>query len=188
MRNFLKFLCLVLTLALVFSFVSCSDKGSISSDNGNSASSGNTQSGNDAATVDIWDGSIASGVSEGSGTEADPYVIYIGSELAYAVNSGAEGGKHYRLANDIYLNDVTDPYWMLVTTNNHWNTAANFDGTIDGDGHCIYGLWIDNVGRPMTEDLLATLLKVALKIWEFVILILPPKTMPALLQAGFPVE
>lgn len=157
MKKFLKILSLVLSLVMVLTFAACSDKTTNSTDSGSKDNS----SGDDAntANVDVWDGSIASGVSEGSGTQEDPYVIYIGSELAYAVNGGAEGGIYYRLANDIYLNDVSDPYWMLVTTNNHWNTAATFDGIIDGNGHCIYGLWIDNVGRPDDGGLVSNLKK-----------------------------
>ena len=51
----------------------------------------------------------------GSGTEDDPYLISNGSELAYLaqqVNSGnSYENVHFKLTNDIYLNDTTD--WEL---------------------------------------------------------------------------
>ena len=63
----------------------------------------------------IWDGSIAAGFAGGSGTEDDPYLISNGSELAYLaqqVNSGnSYENVHFKLTNDIYLNDTTD--WEL---------------------------------------------------------------------------
>ena len=44
------------------------------------------------ATV-YWDGTVASGIAEGSGTKADPYIINTASELAYVVKDKAEKGK-----------------------------------------------------------------------------------------------
>ena len=69
----------------------------------------------------IWDGSIAAGFAGGSGTEDDPYLISNGSELAYLaqqVNSGRPyENVHFKLTNDIYLNDTTD--WEL------WGTTGS---------------------------------------------------------------
>ena len=69
----------------------------------------------------IWDGSIAAGFAGGSGTEDDPYLISNGSELAYLaqqVNSGnSYKNVHFKLTNDIYLNDTTD--WEL------WGTTGS---------------------------------------------------------------
>ena len=69
----------------------------------------------------IWDGSIAAGFAGGSGTEDDPYLISNGSELAYLaqqVNSGnSYENVHFKLTNDIYLNDTTD--WEL------WGTTGS---------------------------------------------------------------
>ena len=69
----------------------------------------------------IWDGSIAAGFAGGSGTEDDPYLISNGSELAYLaqqVNSGnGYENVHFKLTNDIYLNDTTD--WEL------WGTTGS---------------------------------------------------------------
>ena len=69
----------------------------------------------------IWDGSIAAGFAGGSGTEDDPYLISNGPELAYLaqqVNSGnSYENVHFKLTNDIYLNDTTD--WEL------WGTTGS---------------------------------------------------------------
>ena len=63
----------------------------------------------------IWDGSIAAGFAGGSGTEDDPYLISNGSELAYLAQQVNSGNRyenvHFKLTNDIYLNDTTD--WEL---------------------------------------------------------------------------
>ena len=66
----------------------------------------------------IWDGSIAAGFAGGSGTEDDPYLISNGSELAYLAQQVNSGNRyenvHFKLTNDIYLNDTTD--WELWGT------------------------------------------------------------------------
>ena len=63
----------------------------------------------------IWDGSIAAGFAGGSGTEDDPYLISNGPELAYLAQQVNSGNRyenvHFKLTNDIYLNDTTD--WEL---------------------------------------------------------------------------
>ena len=69
----------------------------------------------------IWDGSIAAGFAGGSGTEDDPYLISNGSELAYLAQQVNSGNRyenvHFKLTNDIYLNDTTD--WEL------WGTTGS---------------------------------------------------------------
>ena len=69
----------------------------------------------------IWDGSIAAGFAGGSGTEDDPYLISNGSELAYLAQQVDSGNRyenvHFKLTNDIYLNDTTD--WEL------WGTTGS---------------------------------------------------------------
>ena len=80
----------------------------------------------------IWDGSIAAGFAGGSGTEDDPYLISNGSELAYLaqqVNSGnSYENVHFKLTNDIYLNDTTD--WDLWGTTG--SSSAGKADTLDG--------------------------------------------------------
>ena len=80
----------------------------------------------------IWDGSIAAGFAGGSGTEDDPYLISNGSELAYLaqqVNSGnSYENVHFKLTNDIYLNDTTG--WELWGTTG--SSSAGKADTCDG--------------------------------------------------------
>ncbi len=101
---------------------------------------------------EIWDGSIATGFSGGSGTEEDPYLICDGSELAYLaqqVNGGnGYSGVYFKLTNDIYLNDTSN--WESWGTGaapaNGWaaiGTWGNyFDGCFNGNGYAVHGIYI----------------------------------------------
>lgn len=89
----------------------------------------------------------------GSGTATDPYVIETADQLYKMVYehgriSGTSEKAYYILANDIYLNDVSDKNitdipaderagWYVTTANNEANA---FFGEIDGRGKTIYGL------------------------------------------------
>lgn len=102
----------------------------------------------------VWDGSEVA-PTEGKGTEGNPILIYTAEQLAYVVANG--GGKYYKLVADIYLNDITKIDFTNGTaeegyTPNEWyygNTEAGtsynggkkFTGTIDGNGHTVYGLY-----------------------------------------------
>ena len=109
----------------------------------------------DDTIIEIWDGETAT-KPKGDGTEASPYLITKPEHLAYAIskddNSSAE---YYRLENDIYLNDITKVNWQDGTvedgyTVRQWYTGSgenvatsinDFNGTIDGNGHIVYGLY-----------------------------------------------
>ena len=91
-------------------------------------------------TGNIWSGAIADDFQEGNGEEATPYLISNGAELALAVSSGGSG-KHYKLTQDIYLNDVSVENWQAGSNVNQW-VSGTFNGYINGDGHIIYGLYI----------------------------------------------
>ena len=101
----------------------------------------------DTETTDprVWDGSIADAL-KGNGTEKDPYLISNGSELAFAITSGGRGA-YYKLTDDIYLNDVTKMDWATGKPSsvgyraNSWFYDVAFEGTINGDGHTVYGLY-----------------------------------------------
>jgi len=88
---------------------------------------------------EIWDGLVINAFAQGSGTKTDPYMISSGSELAFAV--GTRSGLYFKLAKDIYLNDVSSNGWYLGDELNEWFTGKSFSGHIDGDGHCVYGIW-----------------------------------------------
>ena len=93
--------------------------------------------------VEIWSGNIATEIKEGSGTASNPYIIKTGEELAYAVANSGLKGSSFKLGNDIYLNDVSEEEWYLNSDNHPWINFKDwgFRGNLDGDGHCIYGLW-----------------------------------------------
>lgn len=106
-----------------------------------------------AGGSNVWDGSISASL-EGEGNESSPYIIKDGADLAFAITSGGND-KYYKLTADIYLNDLNNVNWSDGTVNDSsklrkWYTnksggaAYMFSGTIDGDGHIIYGLYGDN--------------------------------------------
>ncbi len=89
-----------------------------------------------------WDGTIASGYAGGSGSETDPYLIATAEQLALLVNDSSTDAKHYKLTADIYLNDVSNNNW--TETARSWSdgtTQKKFQGSLDGDGHTVYGLY-----------------------------------------------
>lgn len=89
----------------------------------------------------IWTGNIALAFADESvGTETDPILISNPGELALAIKSGGSG-KFYKLTDDMYLNDVSNANWYENANNHAWDFNTEFNGTIDGDGNIIYGLW-----------------------------------------------
>lgn len=111
---------------------------------------------NDENGTDVWDGTIAEKFAGGTGTESDPYQISNGAELAYLaqqVNAGTNcSGEYFKLTSDIQLNELDDKGMPKVAegqTGPHpWtpigNSSKKFQGTFDGDGHTITGLYIND--------------------------------------------
>ncbi len=128
--------------------------------------------------VEVWDGydSNTNNVTfEGSGSATDPYLIKTGDQLwkmvkdygiqggSYATYKAADGKfynsanvevfpAHYRIENDIYLNDITNyDQWGTdgfdMSALNNWRenagVTATFYGQLDGNGHTIYGLYVN---------------------------------------------
>ena len=97
--------------------------------------------------VEIWDGSVSQPLY-GDGESDNPYLISNGSELAWAIKNGGNG-KHYKLTADIYLNDISKINWNSGVidsdyTLRDWNEiSTSFNGNIDGAGHVIYGIYIN---------------------------------------------
>ena len=90
---------------------------------------------------DIWSGKLARTL-KGKGTEAEPYEITNGAELAFAVSKGGFNGAYFVITKDIYLNDVTAAGWKSNKNNNVWlSDTVGFSGHIDGQGHIVYGIW-----------------------------------------------
>lgn len=115
-----------------------------------------------------WDGTVATGIAEGSGSDTDPFIINSVSELAYVVALGNETeGKYYKIADGIknvvlqkyaYAEDImaldsaSDVQAYFESGNiapQQWiykGWAANaFSGKFDGNGATIYGLYSDAV-------------------------------------------
>lgn len=111
--------------------------------------------------ISIWDGSISQNYAGGSGTEEDPYLIENGAQLAkIAIDAQNRiANKYYKLVSDIYLNDVSDPEWYTSLSLNQWTPIGSkndpdgnlssrneyqFSGNFDGQGHTIYGIYIND--------------------------------------------
>jgi hypothetical protein len=92
-----------------------------------------------AADGTTWDGN-AYAITEGSGTEADPYIIDTAGKLAFLAQHVTEAdyqSKHYRLTQDLDLNG--DNYnWVPI--GNLATTSSGFQGYFDGNGHIISGM------------------------------------------------
>ncbi len=97
---------------------------------------------------DVWDGSVAGSFGGGDGTEASPYLIYTGAELAYlaqSVNAGnTYSGKYFKLMNDIDLAGFEwTPIGMGTSYNNDFSSKA-FQGNFDGCGKTVTNLKINS--------------------------------------------
>lgn len=102
----------------------------------------------------IWGGKAAEKITLGGGTEEYPYLIQTPAELAYAFSIGG-GGAYYKLTSDIYLNDVSDDKWYEKKDVKSWY-EKEFKGHIDGDGHCVYGVYFDSNKPPRFAGLICT--------------------------------
>ena len=93
--------------------------------------------------VPVWSGNVATGFESGDGTQADPYIIKTGEQLALLaqqVNAGADySGKFFKLSNLINLGGKD---WTPIGNNN--NQYNRFKGKFDGNGNRIYGLKVDS--------------------------------------------
>ena len=113
----------------------------------------------------VWDGTLATNYAGGSGTKADPYLIENGAQLLKMVKESTANGKdattvtneYFKITADIYLNPVSDQDMANPTVDSwsekgykiwdagyRWAQNTGFCGNIDGDGHTIYGLYVDS--------------------------------------------
>ncbi|MDR9787018.1 MAG: GLUG motif-containing protein [Peptococcaceae bacterium MAG4] len=105
------------------------------------------------AVSPLWDGSVAAGFAGGTGTEADPYLISNGAELAYfaqQVNSGnGFSGQYIKLAQDILLNEMNEDGTFVSPTPREFtrigtDSNLSFQGNFNGNGKKVIGLYINN--------------------------------------------
>lgn len=93
-------------------------------------------------TTDKWDGTaVANGFASGSGTEANPYLIKTGAQLAYFRNAVDAGntfeGKYVALGANIDLQgNLFDP----IGFGYEHQGGKVFKGIFDGKNHTIYNL------------------------------------------------
>ena len=109
------------------------------------------------AQVSVWDGTYAPWTN-GTGTEADPFLIENAQQLAYLtyrVNNGldAAGGHvsnhdlHYTLMTDVNLNGSQSFQWTPI---GYWNSSTDyycFGGHFDGNSHTVSGLYINSTAN-----------------------------------------
>ena len=99
-----------------------------------------------------WNGlGDSSYIVDGKGDSAEnPYVIENAAQLAHVIyNNG--GSKYYKLANDIFLNDVTEGWldrednliWLQPTAEQKYGAnSSTFVGHIDGNGYTVQGIYM----------------------------------------------
>lgn len=103
------------------------------------------------AQTAAWDGqTIATGFESGAGTQADPYVIASGAQLAYlakAVNDGTlQSGGYYILAGNI---DLGGNEWTPIGTSDQ----KTFSGTFDGRGYAVSNFKISSTPNTARSGL-----------------------------------
>ena len=107
-----------------------------------------------ALSNNIWNGTESAVPTKGSGSESDPYIIETPAELYYVVFVAENDtkNKYYQLANDIYLNDTSNPDWENDSPK-VWESKTNklndtsFRGNFDGNGYVVHGIYTDYTGK-----------------------------------------
>ncbi|MBQ9769136.1 MAG: hypothetical protein IJW27_02920, partial [Clostridia bacterium] len=102
-------------------------------------------------SYDVWDGTSNGDGITGSGTSADPYLIKTPEQFAFIMSKegklSGETEENIKLVNDIYLNDLSAINWITGTPKAGYEirkwTPHVFNGILDGNGHMIYGLYVD---------------------------------------------
>ncbi|MBO5849585.1 MAG: T9SS type A sorting domain-containing protein [Bacteroidales bacterium] len=109
----------------------------------------------------VWDGKREA-IRKGSGTETDPYLIENAQQfawLAYLINydySQWTKDKYFLLTTDIDLNGSEDNQWLPIGSGGGVYAGGgvydkSMKGVLNGDGHKITGLYIDN-NSPISND------------------------------------
>lgn len=91
-----------------------------------------------------WTGETATKYASGSGTEADPYIIVTGEQLARLVKDTDTANKYYALGADIILNNTSIENWTSIAKEWFTYTTAGklyFQGHFDGREYTISGIY-----------------------------------------------
>lgn len=96
-------------------------------------------------TAAAWDGTVASEFAGGDGTKGSPYLISNAAQLARCVTLGKDktDGKYFKLTQNIVVNaDLkNNPIdWYAAAYNSPADDRV-FNGTFDGDGYTVSGLY-----------------------------------------------
>ncbi len=93
----------------------------------------------------VWTGKIASSFASGGGTKNNPYIIETAEQLALLITkAGNYSEKYFKLACDIYLNDVNGELWQSKSGALNWITSADagyFESYLDGNGYAVFGMF-----------------------------------------------
>ena len=102
--------------------------------------------------IDVWDGKTVSTSLSGKGTEAEPYLIQSGADLAYlkslvdAAGSYKDrpcAGQYFKLTKSIDLGGAN----FMIGSHIGWNDNKGFAGIFDGNNCSIRGLNIQTTGK-----------------------------------------
>lgn len=95
----------------------------------------------------IWDGTYTTAPvdADGDGT----YEINTAEEFAYVIYNGGAAGATYKLTKNIFLNNLDLINWETGETAagytpNPWFKNEAVQGTIDGNGYTVYGLYYND--------------------------------------------
>ena len=106
-----------------------------------------------AAADSVWTGETVAPTQGGDGSSEDNAILITNAEeLAYVIGESRGEGKYYKLTADIYLNELDKIDWTNGTvaegyTAKSWYKGdmwAYFTGTLDGNGHVVYGLYYND--------------------------------------------
>ncbi len=103
----------------------------------------------------VWSGKTASSFASGNGTASNPYIIETGEQLALMVTKANNyDNKYFKLACDIYLNDVNGELWQTKSGAINWinsHEAGRFKGNLDGDGYVVFGMHYNFKSTPSSS-------------------------------------
>ncbi|WP_302160975.1 dockerin type I repeat-containing protein [uncultured Ruminococcus sp.] len=96
------------------------------------------------AKTEIWDGTYDTSWYDEEETELHISTAEELAGLSELINAGQKMWEQtIYLDNDIYLNDVSDyDNWGAKSPANKWTPISSLSGTLDGNGHTIYGMYL----------------------------------------------